>query len=106
MTEKQTLDGLPVRNRPALPALAVVGVLEAVSLAVLLVNLAVGNNQQVAQMMGPVHGMLYLAGIALTWTTTRLARARLLSVIPVAGSLLALLAIRTPSRTAARLSDG
>jgi hypothetical protein len=45
-----------------------------------------------------VHGTLYLVGIALTWTATRLTRARLLSVIPVAGSLLAALAIRSSSR--------
>ena len=49
MTERQALDGLPACKRPALPALAVVGVLEAVSPTVLLVNLAVGNNQQLAQ---------------------------------------------------------
>ncbi|MGH3252394.1 MAG: hypothetical protein ACRDOI_40130 [Trebonia sp.] len=99
MTGSQSLDGLPPGKRPALPALAVIGGLETASLAALVVNLAVGNNQQIAQMLGPAHGTLYLAGIALTWTATRLTRARLLSVIPVAGSLLAALAIRSASRS-------
>ncbi len=97
MSDERTLDGLPIRNRTPLSALVWVTVFETLSLAVLLVNLAAGHDQRIAQAFGPVHGALYLAGIGLTWRSTRITRVRLVSVIPVVGSFVALMAMRHSS---------
>jgi hypothetical protein len=66
-----------------------VGVGEAATLALLLANLATAHNRSLAQGIGPLHGLLYLAGIALVWTATRAPRARLLALVPGIGALLA-----------------
>ena len=71
------------------PGLAVIAVLELVTLLALLVNLATVHNPTLAQVVGPIHGMLYLLGIALAWLTARSWRARVLSVIPLVGAFLA-----------------
>ena len=77
----------------------VVGVLEAVSLAILLVNLATGNNAALAQAVGPIHGLLYLVGIALVWTNRLPTLSKVLVLIPAVGTLLA-------ARHHARTIDG
>lgn len=87
-------DGRPAGTRPRLTTLVVIGVLETITLAVLLINLATQHNQQVAQAIGPVHGLLYLVGIALTWVATKQVRARLLAFVPVAGPLLSAWSVR------------
>ncbi len=84
-----SLDGLPERPARDDRILVAVGVLEALSLLVLLGNLATVHLASVAQAVGPVHGLLWLSGVALTWTRTRDARPRWISVIPVVGALLA-----------------
>jgi hypothetical protein len=66
-----------------------VGVLEAVSLAVLLVNLAVAHNPAVAQATWPVHGLLYLTGIALVWGNRLPRLSKVLVLLPAVGTLLA-----------------
>lgn len=92
------LDGL---ERPGAPRsrqrlLWIIGALEALSLAILLVNIVAGNAPSVAQAVGPVHGLLYVAGIALVWTTDYRRVPKLLSIIPAIGTLLA---VRVQSRT-------
>ncbi len=87
--------GSPNRRRRVINALVVVSVVETITLAVLLINLVTAGNHRVAQAVGPVHGGLYLAGIALTFLATRDLRARLTSVIPVVGSIVALVLIRS-----------
>jgi hypothetical protein len=67
----------------------VVGVLEAASLAVLLVNLVTADDPALAQAVGPVHGLFYLIGIALVWTQRLPAVAKVLVLIPAVGTLLA-----------------
>ena len=65
--------------------LRLIGALELISIA----NLFTGNRPDVAQTCGPVHGFLYPAGIALTWTSTQDGRIRALAMVPGVGSLLA-----------------
>ena len=94
MPEKRALDGLPISRRSSYSALVWIAVLEALSLTVLLVNLATGDNQHVAQGVGPLHGALYLAGIALTCRSSRVKRVRLLAFVPVVGAFLAVRVLR------------
>ena len=63
----------------------IIAVLEMVSLAVLLLNLATVDDPAIAQGLGPVHGFCYLVGIALGWGGAATPRARLLLVVPVVG---------------------
>ncbi|QXJ22915.1 hypothetical protein AGRA3207_003995 [Actinomadura graeca] len=87
--------------------LRIASALEAVSLAVLLVNLATAHAEVITSLGGPVHGTCYLVVIAATWMTPDAAfpGARLLAVIPGVGGLLALRAIRRRTeRDAASLS--
>ena len=78
----------PRRGFPAWPLL-VAAVVEGVSLAALLINLAAGDNQGIAAAVGPLHGTAYLISIALTWAGGYPRRARLLALIPGIGGLLA-----------------
>ncbi|MDT0348335.1 DUF3817 domain-containing protein [Pseudonocardia charpentierae] len=89
---------MPAAESPNLRWLAVVSLVETVSLVLLLANLATVHVPQVASVLGPVHGFAYLATIATafllpvdTWT-------RLLTLVPAIGGLLALSrARRSPS---------
>jgi hypothetical protein len=72
-------------------------IVELVSLAVLLTNLATVHVPAVASLVGPIHGCAYLLVIGAAWQLTRSARTTLLAVIPVIGGLLAL---RATSRSA------
>ena len=74
----------------------VVGALEAASLAVLLVNLAVGHRADLAAGVGPLHGLLYLVGIALVWSNRLPTVSKVLVLVPAVGTLLA---VRFGSRT-------
>jgi hypothetical protein len=80
--------GLSQRPVPA-RALLLVGILEAASLAVLLLNLAIGHNPGLAQAVGPVHGLLYLVGIALVWANRLPTLSKVLVLVPAVGTLLA-----------------
>jgi len=72
-------------------ALRVMVVVESLTIAVLLVNLATAHVDWVAGIVGPVHGTAYLAVIALVLSIPGSSRkARWLAVIPVAGGWLAL----------------
>jgi len=72
-------------------ALRLVVVLESLTIAVLLVNLATAHVDWVAGIVGPVHGTAYLAVIALVLATPGSSRrARWLAAIPVAGGWLSL----------------
>ncbi|MFH8367485.1 hypothetical protein [Streptomyces sp. NPDC018031] len=65
---------------------------EAVTLAVLLVNLGTVHARPVSTLGGPLHGLAYLVVIATTWQATTAApvAARWCAVIPGIGGLLAL----------------
>lgn len=66
------LDGLPRTSIPRRRgALVGIGVLETLSLVVLLADLASGNERLIAQAVGPLHGLMYLTGIVLIFTTER-----------------------------------
>jgi hypothetical protein len=69
-------------------ALPVVAAVEALSLLVLLVNLATVHLPWLASLLGPVHGLAYAAGIALAFSGPYARRARWLSVVPGIGAAL------------------
>lgn len=70
--------------------LRVVAVLEPLTLLLLVVNRATVHVPALAAAVGPVHGTLYLAGIALAWAAGLSRRSRLLAVVPAIGAWLAL----------------
>jgi hypothetical protein len=67
---------------------------EALSLLVLLANLATAHVQWIATMVGPLHGCAYLLAIGAVLQATRDRRARWLAVVPGVGGLLAERSIR------------
>jgi hypothetical protein len=67
---------------------------EALSLLVLLLNLATVHISSVATLFGPLHGCAYLLVIGAVLQTTHDRRPRWLSLIPGIGGLLAERAIR------------
>jgi len=81
--------------RPALRALAVLSVLELLSVVLLLGNLATWHVSAVASALGPVHGALYLS-VAVTALMARdlLRTTRIQALIPVAGGALTLRNVR------------
>lgn len=83
-------------------ALWIGAVVEAVSLAVLLANLATVHLKPVSSLVGPLHGTAYLAVIATAFLVTDASRAaRLLTLVPGVGGALAVRRIRRdrdPSR--------
>lgn len=68
---------------------------EIVSLAFLLVNLATVHWAPVASLLGPVHGCAYLFVLGATLRQTRDLRTRLLAAVPAVGGLIVLRRIRT-----------
>ena len=62
---------------------------EALSLLVLLLNLATVHVPSVATLVGPLHGCAYLLVIGAVLQSTRDRRARWLSIVPGIGGLLA-----------------
>lgn len=81
--------------RPLLRALEVLSVLELVSVAALLVNLATVHVDGVASALGPAHGALYLA-VAVTALLGQglMLRTRLLALVPVLGGVFTLVNVR------------
>jgi uncharacterized protein DUF3817 len=75
---------------PNLKTLRILAAVEAVSLAVLLINLVTWHADPVTSLGGPVHGTAYLAVIAFTGLTPFPAAGRWLALIPGVGGLLAL----------------
>jgi hypothetical protein len=69
--------------------LRIAALVEAVSLLVLLVNLATVHLSWVAGLVGPLHGCTYLLVIGTAWQGTRRRRPRLLAIVPGVGGLLA-----------------
>lgn len=80
--------------------LRVVAVLEPLTLLVLVGNLATVHVAALAAALGPVHGTLYLAGIALAWAAALPRRSRLLAVVPAVGAWLATRAAAPADRPA------
>ncbi|WP_067451015.1 hypothetical protein [Actinomadura macra] len=72
--------------------LRIASALEAVSLAVLLINLATVHTEAITSLGGPLHGTCYLVVIAVTWMVPEAAfpGIRLRAVVPGVGGLLAL----------------
>jgi hypothetical protein len=79
--------------------LRIVAAAEAISLVILLANLATVHAEAISALGGPVHGASYLAVIACTWLTEAATPgARWLAAIPGVGGLLALRRIqRSPA---------
>ncbi|GAA1549550.1 hypothetical protein GCM10009678_35410 [Actinomadura kijaniata] len=71
-------------------ALRVAAAVEALSLALLLVNLATVHTEVITSLGGPVHGTAYLATLAATWLVPAGAGARWRAAVPGVGGLLAL----------------
>ena len=63
---------------------------ETVSLLVLLANLATVHVEDLASLLGPVHGCAYLATIATAFLLPLPRQARMLTLVPGIGGLLAL----------------
>jgi hypothetical protein len=80
----------------ALRWLRITAVAEPLTLLLLLVNLATAHVAAIASLLGPVHGMTYLAGIVLAHNAGLPLRGRVLAWIPAVG---AWLATRTTGRT-------
>ena len=76
-------------ERPNLTWLTLASVVETVSLAVLLSNLATVHLPAIATATGPVHGFAYLATIATAFLLPLPTRIRLLTLIPAIGGLVA-----------------
>jgi hypothetical protein len=75
---------------PDLRWLTLASVVETVSLAVLVVNLATVHHPLVTSTMGPVHGFAYLATIAIAFLLPLATATRLFTLVPGVGGLLAL----------------
>ena len=73
-----------------MPLLRIAAIVELVSIAVLLTNLATVHVPAVASLVGPIHGCAYLLVVGGTWHLSRSAGVTLLSAVPVIGGLLAL----------------
>lgn len=72
-----------------MPLLRIAVRVEALSLLVLLINLATVHIRWIATLVGPVHGCAYLLVIGVVLRTARAARPRWLAVVPGVGGLLA-----------------
>lgn len=82
-------------RRRALRTLALLSVLELLSVAALLMNLATLHLRPVTELLGPAHGAFFL-GVAVTALLTRalLPRTRWMALIPVLGGVLTLVNVR------------
>ncbi|MBG6092778.1 hypothetical protein [Actinomadura viridis] len=70
--------------------LRIAAAVEAVSLAILLVNLATVHAEVITSLGGPVHGTSYLAVIAAAWLAPAAPAARWRALVPGVGGLLVL----------------
>ena len=82
-----------------MPLLRVAARVEFLSLLLLLANLATVHVEEVATLLGPLHGCAYLVVVGATWQSTRRRRPRLLSVVPGVGGLLAERAVPNGDRS-------
>ncbi|WP_428341193.1 hypothetical protein [Mycobacterium sp.] len=84
-----------------LRTLAVLSVLEMVSVLVLLMNLATVHNPTVASVLGPAHGAVYLA-VAVTALLGRglSTRTRISALVPVLSGPLTMVNVRREVRSA------
>jgi hypothetical protein len=69
---------------------------ELVSLALLLINLATVHRPAVAALLGPIHGCAYLFVIGATIRESRATPTRLRAIVPGIGGLLVLQRLKTP----------
>ena len=85
-------------SRRVTRVLVVLAVLELLSLAVLLINLATAHLRPITQTMGPVHGAVYLGVVMIALLAPGLRkRDRMLGCLPVIGGALAVrAALRRP----------
>jgi uncharacterized protein DUF3817 len=84
----------------------VVAGVEAVSLAVLLINLVTVHLRVITSLVGPLHGTAYLVVVAITFATTSSVSARWCAVVPGVGGILALRKIGSRSHHADALAQG
>jgi hypothetical protein len=69
---------------------------ELVSLALLLINLATVHRPAVAALLGPIHGCAYLFVIGATIRESRATPTRLRAIVPGIGGLLVIQRLKTP----------
>jgi hypothetical protein len=69
-------------------------IVELVTLAALLTNLAGAHVPAVASLLGPIHGCAYLFVVGAAWRLTRSAPMTLLAAVPVAGGVITLARLR------------
>jgi hypothetical protein len=74
----------------SLRALRLAALVEAASLAALVLNLATVHIESLASMLGPIHGCAYLIAIVVTWSISKSSRLRAFSIIPGIGGLIVL----------------
>ena len=87
--------------------LAALAVAELLTLGVLLANLATLHLRPVTQMIGPTHGAVYLAIVAIVWISPGIrVRHRVLGSLPVVGGpIVAWLTRRAAGAPATRAGD-
>lgn len=73
----------------ALRGLLAAGIIELITLAVLFVNLASGNNRGIAAAFGPIHGTAYLIGVILGWRSPLARWRKIITIVPGVGTLIA-----------------
>jgi hypothetical protein len=88
----------------ALRGLLAVGIIELITLAVLFINLASGNNRGIAAAFGPIHGTAYLIGVILGWRSPLARWRKIITIVPGVGTLIATgwRRLQVPSRTRRR----
>ena len=88
--------------RRTLRALEVLSILELVSIAALLTNLATIHLRPITTILGPVHGAFYLAVLMTALFAWGLhLRTRLWALVPVLGGVATLINVRWEGRSAA-----
>lgn len=79
--------------------LEILSVLELISIAVLLINVWTVHLRPITAIMGPAHGVLYIAVIVVALAVPGLLRrTRWMALIPVAGGVLCLINVRAERR--------
>jgi hypothetical protein len=73
----------------ALRGLLAAGIIELITLAVLFINLANGNNRGIAAAFGPIHGTAYLIGVILGWRSPLARWRKIITIVPGVGTLIA-----------------
>jgi hypothetical protein len=80
---------MPTTDNQAPRGLLIAGIVELITLAILFINIASGNNHSIAAAFGPIHGTAYLIGIILAWRAPLDRWRKLTTIVPGVGTLIA-----------------